>query len=193
MPYRFLVQPIKPDTPVKGGETIKVGSFVFEIIWTPGHSPGHICLYEPNHRLLLTGDHVLPTITPNVSLHTQQRDNPLEDFLRSLDRVADLTVDRMLPAHEWDVDWFQRRIQELRAHHEERLEQMRDAVGRDGAATTTDVAKRIQWSTGTYETFSTWMKRAAIGETLAHLRYLSSQAMLEEFERDGVVYFQATN
>lgn len=192
MPLRFLVEPVEPDHPVQGGEYVRVGEFAFEVIWTPGHSPGHICLYEPNLRLLLTGDHVLPAITPNVSLHPQQRENPLADYLESLERVARLKVDRILPAHEWDIDWFQRRLEELRGHHEARLEAMLAAVGNQGAVTAAEVARRVAWTTGSYESFPAWMKRAAIGETLAHLCYLVSQGRLRQFEEDGQVLFQAS-
>ena len=61
--------------------------------WTPGHSPGHLCFYEREKRVILTGDHVLPTITPNVSLHPQQMGNPLGDYLASLRRLEPLEVD----------------------------------------------------------------------------------------------------
>jgi glyoxylase-like metal-dependent hydrolase (beta-lactamase superfamily II) len=192
MPMRFFVSVFEPDTPLKGGEQIQVGDFSFEVIWTPGHAPGHVCLYEQNHRILLSGDHVLPKITPNVSLHPQQRENPLADFLESLEKVGSLKVERMLPAHEWDIDWFKKRIEELKVHHLQRLDEMLEAVGKDGAVTATDVARRVHWATGTYESFSGWMKRAAIGETLSHLRYLVSEGRLQEKEQDGLVLFQAS-
>lgn len=190
MALRFLVAELHPDRPVRGGETLQVGDFLFEVIWTPGHSPGHICLYEPNHRLLLSGDHVLPTITPNVSLHPQQRQNPLSDFLESLDRVAGLEIRRMLPAHEWDIEDFQGRIRALRDHHRARLEDMLAAVGHHESVTALEVAQRVQWTTGSYESFPPWMKRAAIGEALSHLVYLAGQGRLVQREEDGLVRFQ---
>lgn len=72
LPVRGYVAPLTPDRTLRGGEALMVGAFVFEVLWTPGHAPGHVCLYERNHRVLLAGDHVLPTITPNVSLHCAQ-------------------------------------------------------------------------------------------------------------------------
>lgn len=191
MPMRHFMAPVEADRPVKGGERLNVGDFVFEVIWTPGHSPGHICLYEPNHRLLLSGDHVLPSITPNVSLQPHQQTSPLAEYIESLERIADLKVDRMLPAHEWDIDWFQRRIQELRDHHSKRLEAMLADVGSEGAVTATEIAQRVRWTTGSYENLSPWMQRAAIGETLAHLQYLVEQGRLVEIEEDGLVSFRA--
>lgn len=191
MPFRFFVAPFEPDFKAQGGELLKAGDFAFELIWTPGHSPGHLCLYEPNHELLISGDHILPSITPNVSLHPQQRDNPLKDFLESIEKVAKLKVKRTLPAHEWDFSDFQKRIEELRVHHLTRLDDMLGAVGTDSAVTATEVAQRVQWATGPYESFPAWMKRAAIGEALSHLVYLVHQGRLVMHEEEGLVQFQA--
>jgi glyoxylase-like metal-dependent hydrolase (beta-lactamase superfamily II) len=185
---RPYVADLTPDWRLTGGEELRVGAFVFEVIWTPGHAPGHVCLYERNHKLLLTGDHVLPTITPNVSLHPQQPGSPLAAYLTSLARVEQLDVARMLPAHEWDIGDFQGRVREIRAHHEERLQVMLAAVD-PGGSTAAQVAQRVAWTTGRYEDFPPFMRRAAIGETLAHLEYLATQGMLRTIETDGVACF----
>lgn len=190
MPMRFFVAVFEPDKLATGGERLQVGDFIFELIWTPGHSPGHLCLYEPNHELLISGDHILPTITPNVSLHPQQRANPLQDFLDSIEKVAKLKVRRTLPAHEWDFADFHKRIDELRVHHLARLEDMLEAVGSEGPVTATEVAQRVRWTTGSYESLPAWMKRAAIGEALSHLVYLVHQKRLQMLEDEGSVTFQ---
>jgi len=191
MPMRFFVATVEPDKLLQGGEKIEIGDFTFEVVWTPGHSKGHICLYEPNHELLLSGDHVLPTITPNVSLHPQQDPNPLASYLDSLDRVSRLKVKRMLPAHEWDITDFQRRVEKIVVHHEERLEEMLAAIGSHQAVTVATVAERISWNTGPYESLDAWMKRSAVGETMSHLVYLLEQGRVTQSEVDGVLMFQA--
>jgi glyoxylase-like metal-dependent hydrolase (beta-lactamase superfamily II) len=61
-----FVVPAMPDTTLHDGETISTGIFTFRVVWTPGHSSGHICLYEPDKKILLSGDHILPSITPNI-------------------------------------------------------------------------------------------------------------------------------
>jgi glyoxylase-like metal-dependent hydrolase (beta-lactamase superfamily II) len=191
MPMRFFVAPFEADRPLRGGEELRAGDYFFQLVWTPGHSPGHICLYEPNYELLISGDHILPLITPNVSLHPQQRENPLQDFLESIETVARLKVKRTLPAHEWDFADFQKRIEMLRVHHLSRLEDMIEAVGREGPVTAMQVAQRVKWATGSYESFPAWMKRAAIGEALSHLVYLVRQGRLQMQEEEGLVQFQA--
>ena len=190
MPMRFFVSTFEPDKMAKGGEKLEVGDYSFEIIWTPGHSPGHICLYDEQKQLLLTGDHVLPTITPNVSLHPQQRPNPLQDYLDSIEKVAKLKVKQVLPAHEWDFEDLQKRLAEMRVHHVSRLDDMLVAVGNEGTVSATQVAQRVKWTTGSYDSFQAWMKRAAIGEALSHLMYLVSQGRLISSEEDGRLLFQ---
>ncbi|MBK6664386.1 MAG: MBL fold metallo-hydrolase [Thermoflexaceae bacterium] len=171
-----------PDTQVKGGEVIKAGPFEFEILWTPGHSPGHICLYDPNHKILLTGDHILPTITPNVSINAQTHGSPLGDYMRSLDLLVDLDVKYVLPAHEFDTKDLKKRIIEIHEHHTVRLDEMWNCVDR-GGSTAWDVAGRVKWATGMLADFEPHMQSAAVGETIAHLEYLYEQGRLGKVMR----------
>jgi glyoxylase-like metal-dependent hydrolase (beta-lactamase superfamily II) len=182
------VSPVPADTEVKGGETIKVGDFDFEIIWTPGHSPGHICLFEPNRKILLTGDHVLPTITPNVSINTQTHGSPLGDYMRSLHLLEDLDVDIVLPAHEFEIHDLTKRLKEIADHHDIRLEEMVNCVD-SGGSTAWEVAGRVKWATGTLSDFEAHMQRAAVGETIAHLEYLFEQGRLAKVFRGKHLYW----
>lgn len=182
------VAPVPPDTEVKGGESLKVGGFDFEVIWTPGHSPGHICLYEPNRKVLLTGDHILPTITPNVSIHAQTHGSPLGDYMRSLAALLDLDVEYVLPAHEFETKELVRRIREIEEHHELRLEEMRNCVDR-GGSTAWDVAGRVKWATGSLADFEPFMQRAAVGETIAHLEYLFELGQLAKVMRGNQLHW----
>jgi glyoxylase-like metal-dependent hydrolase (beta-lactamase superfamily II) len=68
-----------PDKLIEDHEMLDLPGWDFRAVWTPGHSPGHICLHSDRHRVLLSGDHVLPRITPNISFHSQQFANPLGD------------------------------------------------------------------------------------------------------------------
>ena len=94
MPIRGFVNAVFPDVLLEDGDRPEVPGWDLRAIWTPGHSPGHLCFYEADRRVLLSGDHVLPRITPNISYHPQQTANPLADFLDALDKVAALDVGR---------------------------------------------------------------------------------------------------
>jgi glyoxylase-like metal-dependent hydrolase (beta-lactamase superfamily II) len=89
----------KPDVLFEDGKEIELPGWSLRTIWTPGHSPGHVCFYSDDQKLLLSGDHVLPRITPNISVHTQQVANPLGNYLESLAKLQDLETDEVLPAH----------------------------------------------------------------------------------------------
>lgn len=182
------VQAAPADLEVHGGEHIRVGQFDFEIIWTPGHAPGHICLYEPNRKILITGDHILPTITPNVSMHAQTSGDPLGDYVRSLDLVADLDVDYVLPAHEFNIKELKKRVVEIRDHHRDRLDEMVACVDR-GGSTAWEVAGRVKWATGALADFEPFMQRAAVGETLSHMEHLFEEGRLSKVKRDGLAYW----
>jgi glyoxylase-like metal-dependent hydrolase (beta-lactamase superfamily II) len=182
------VAPVPPDTMVKGGEYFRIGSFDFQVIWTPGHSAGHICFYEPNHKILLTGDHILPTITPNVSMHAQTFGSPLADYIRSLDVLMKLDVKHVLPAHEYDIKDLKKRIIEIEEHHEVRLDEMIACVDR-GGSTTYQVAARVKWATGMLSDFEPHQQRSAVGETLAHLEYLFELGRLSKVMRERKLFW----
>jgi len=189
MPVRGFVDAVEPDEVVWGGEQLEIGRFTFEVWWTPGHSPGHICFLERGQKFILTGDHVLPTITPNISLHPQQQGNPLGDYIASLKRLEALDVDLVLPAHEYSFHDLQSRLHGIEHHHEQRLDEMVTCTG-DGARTAFEIARRVKWVTGTLDSFSPWMQRAALGETLSHLDYLVLEGRLEKFMDGGVQYYR---
>lgn len=177
-----MVAAVPADRELKGGETLHIGDFYFEVIWTPGHSPGHICLYEPNRKVLFTGDHILPTITPNVSINTQTHGSPLGDYMRSLELMKELDVDYVLPAHEFNIKDLKKRIIEIDQHHVERLAEMLRCVDR-GGSTAWEVAGRVKWATGMLSDFEPFMQRAAVGETLAHLEYMWELGQLAKVMR----------
>ncbi len=189
MPARAFVVETEPDRRLKGGEKIRIGPYTLEAMWTPGHSPGHICLVEHDARFMMTGDHVLPGISPNISLHPQQEGNPLADYIESLEKVKALGIRKGLAAHEHIIEDLPKRIDELEKHHRDRLDEMLAAITR-GAETAYDVGAAIVWATGTFDTFSPWQKRAAVTETLAHLEYARSRGMVTAEEKDGVVRYR---
>lgn len=189
MPVRQFVVPAEPDEVLWGGETLDLGSCKLEVFWTPGHSPGHVCFYEREKRFMLTGDHVLPTITPNVSFNPQQLGNPLGDYLASLERLESLEVDDAFPAHEYAFKDLPGRLRAIVRHHHERLDEMFGVIG-DSRGTAYDIASGIVWTTGSYESFTPWMRRAAISETLAHLEYAVYEGRARQTEENGIIWYQ---
>lgn len=178
MPVRSWVWAATPDVLVQDGDRPEVPGWDLTAIWTPGHSPGHICLYESSNRLMLSGDHVLPRITPNISFHPQAGPDPLGDFLNSLDKVGAYDADEVLPAHEHRFADLRGRVRQLRAHHEARFDEVIEAI-KSGRTSTWQIASCMTWSRP-WDQIQGWMRRAAAGETLAHLHYLQRLGVVRE-------------
>lgn len=182
MPVRNLVELAVPDVLLDDGERPEVPGWDLSAIWTPGHSPGHLCFWEGNNRLLLAGDHVLPRITPNIPFHPQASANPLGDFLASLDKVGAYQPDEVLPAHEHRFVDLAGRIAELHHHHETRFAEVLAAIA-DGVTTTWDIAQRMSWSRP-WQEIQGFMRRAAVSEASSHLRALQHRGVIRVLPYD---------
>jgi len=176
MPVRPFVWAVEPDILIEDGDKPEVPGWDVHAIWTPGHSPGHLCFWEAGHRLMLSGDHVLPRITPNVSLHPQSGENPLGQFLESLDKVGAYDAEEVLPAHEHRFVNLSGRVAQLKAHHEERLVEALDVI-RSGTDTAWEIAGKMSWSRP-WNRIEGFMRRAAVTEIFAHLRLLERRGQL---------------
>ena len=161
---------------VADGAELRVAGRAFRLIWTPGHTDHHAVLYDERERVLVACDHVLPKITPNIGLYPSGRDDPLADFLRSLERVAKLDVSRVLPAHGAPFDDLRGRVDAIVAHHRARLDAVREIVA-SGAKDSYAVARSLFPKLG-----SPHEERFAHAETLAHLRYLERRGEIVALE-----------
>ena len=194
---RFPYPTDPPDVALQDGDRISTGTFNFEVIWTPGHTPGNICLYERDKKVLLTGDHILPITTPNINMQAPTDDNPLRSYLASLRKVEKLDVDLVLPGHEHIFMHFRDRVEELLSHHDERLEHVLKA-SRGGGKTAYEIAHDVPWvlepqgfKEVTFEELAIMDKGMAVGETLAHLEYLRFDGKVDRESRNGHVLYHA--
>ncbi|MEM2726998.1 MAG: MBL fold metallo-hydrolase [Archaeoglobaceae archaeon] len=170
------------------GDLLEFGNYLLEVIHTPGHTPGHLCLYDPEKKILFSGDHILFDITPNIT-HWDTLDDALGDYLRSLDKVHKLEVDTTLPGHRNFHGDHRVRIEELQEHHKRRLEEALNAV-KVGSRTAWEIAQHITWDLK-YENWNdlpTMQKWFAVGETIAHLTYLEKRGMIRKENSDKIYY-----
>jgi glyoxylase-like metal-dependent hydrolase (beta-lactamase superfamily II) len=184
MPVLPFVVTTHPDVLLEDGDKPDVPGWDLLAIWTPGHTAGHLCFYEANLRLMLSGDHVLPRITPNISVHPQAPSNPLADYLMSLEKVGNYDTDEVLPAHEHRFVGLKARVDELRRHHEERFVEVTGAIDQ-GAVTAWDIASHMHWSRP-WDRITGFMRRAAVGEALAHIRVLEERGVVRAVEGEPV-------
>jgi glyoxylase-like metal-dependent hydrolase (beta-lactamase superfamily II) len=146
---------------------------------TDGHAMGHLCLHAPSLRVLITGDQILPTISPNVSLNAWSADgNPLDSYLRSLERLNALDRDTLvLPSHGRPFLGLQARVRELRDHHHKHLDQLREACREPRTASELLSVMFRRRLTGFHQFL-------AMGEAIAHLEYLTSKGQLARLTDD---------
>ena len=167
----------------------EIGDYTFVCISTPGHTQGHMCFYDDEKKLFLSGDHALGTITPNI-FALPEGDDTLSEYLASLDKVRDYDVEFVLPGHRTIYRNHQERIDELKRHHEERTGEVLGILA-TGGKTAYEVASKMKWNVkyGGWQAFPPEQKWMAVGEAVAHLKYGITQGMIEsEMCRDVFVY-----
>jgi glyoxylase-like metal-dependent hydrolase (beta-lactamase superfamily II) len=114
----------QPTVRVDDSDRLRLGGRDWTGVYTPGHTNDHLCLFDPEGGVLLSGDHVLPTITPHISGLIEG--DPLKAYLESLDRVAAFEgVTTVLPAHGHPFADLSARVDAIKLHHAERLELLR--------------------------------------------------------------------
>jgi len=176
--------PHAPDWLLEGGEKIPVRGGTLEVVWTPGHSPGHVCLYSPEHRYLISGDHILEFITPNIGWHPGA--DMLAQYLESLDRLRPFEVDLVLPSHGGPFRGHVQRIRATTEHHEERCGQIAGYIA--GEALTADGLVGRVWP----RTLSAFHHHFALFEILAHLEYMERRGRVASQARNGgALYWSA--
>ena len=177
---------------LQDGDVIGVGDYQFRCVETPGHTMGHICLYEPTQKLLVAGDHILIDITPNIQCWSDLF-NPLKHYLASLDKVSKLDIDLVLPGHRRLIDDHRARIHELKVHHRNRLNEVLDILTA-GSQHAFQIASQMTWDLAaqSWDHFPVAQKWFATGEAIAHLRYLEEEGKVSrKVEGELTVFYLA--
>ena len=177
-------------TYVSEGDVLKYGGYNLEVIAVPGHTPGHMCLYDAKNKIFFCGDHILGTITPNISIELSM-ENPLKEYLDSLAKVEKLDVKLLLPSHGTPVENMYERIKELNKHHQQRLAEVMQILAQEWK-TAYMVAKDMHWEIPCkcWEDFPTPQKWFATGEAIAHLQYLYFSGKIVRKEKDGIYFYK---
>jgi glyoxylase-like metal-dependent hydrolase (beta-lactamase superfamily II) len=171
-----------PTRKVVDEEVLRLSGREFVSVHTPGHTIDHLCLFDPESGIMLSGDHVLPTITPHISGLGPITD-PLSYYFDSLDKAAELPgVTLVLPAHGLEFHDLASRANDIKLHHRDRLQILRDAGDDLGRATVTDYMQKL------------FKERAwgsmAESETFAHLEHLRRVGEVSVSRRDELLLYE---
>jgi len=168
---------------IRDGDAIKIDGVGWRVVVGNGHAPEHACLLSEELGLFISGDIVLPRISPHIGVYADEPDgNPLRDYLETLERFRALPNDAIvLPSHNEPFRGLHERLSELQQHHKARLDDFTTACATP--ATALNVAKQV---------FARRLDSAqlgfAIAETVAHLNYLIAEQKVSRRADDGGVY-----
>jgi glyoxylase-like metal-dependent hydrolase (beta-lactamase superfamily II) len=175
---RDVLAMAEPDRAIEDGDPLPLARHDVRAVWTPGHTPGHLCLHDASAGILLTGDHLLPRISPNIGVHGGKDGDPLTAYLGSLEQTGKYAADEALPAHEYRFRGIDQRAADLIGHHDERGREVLDAIDTLRAPTAWDIAGALTWSRG-WAALHGMLRRMALAETIAHLHYLASRGAVQ--------------
>jgi glyoxylase-like metal-dependent hydrolase (beta-lactamase superfamily II) len=180
---------------LKGGEIISAGEYNLTVIPTPGHTPGHISLYESRNKYLFSGDILLPTILSNAAGHIQHMQSPVKKYLDSLSVLRQLEVDFVLPGHEYIFSNHQKRIDEITHRYQQKIAMAARSFD-DNRLTMTayDVARRLPWTprikTVYWDQLNDMNKRFALLQSIALLEELANMTIVIRFSQDGKIQYK---
>jgi glyoxylase-like metal-dependent hydrolase (beta-lactamase superfamily II) len=186
-----------PKTPIdfiylKEGQVLSYGDFNFTIIEVPGHTPGQIVLMDLEKSILISADHILDQITPNISFWGFEHGDSLGIYLKSLDKIRAYQPRIALPAHRNVITDVNGRIDALIQHHEERLAEVYEILMRSGEPVTArNVAVHMHWSVrqSVFAEFPSPQKWFASAEAMAHLLHLEARGLATMSLENNVAYF----
>ncbi|WP_024793646.1 MBL fold metallo-hydrolase [Tomitella biformata] len=162
------------DIVLEDGARLDLPGWDLRAIWTPGHTAGHLCFADDSRGVLLSGDHMLPRISPNISTIPGELVDPLHRYLHSLHATAALPEHEVLPAHEYRFSGVAARARGLLEHHEERFAEILADVAAHPESTAWEVTERVTWSRP-FDTMTPRLHRLAVRETDAHLLVLADR------------------
>ncbi|WP_168701274.1 MBL fold metallo-hydrolase [Gordonia paraffinivorans] len=171
------------DRELTGDAPLEVDGWNLRAIWTPGHTPGHLCFVDDDAGVIFTGDHLLPRISPNVGTNPMQNDSPLADYLISLANTEKMRDHEALPSHEYRFRGLGARVTGMLAHHEDRFAEITEAVVARPGSTAWEITQAVTWSRP-FADLNLTMKRLALRETDAHLLVLRERGVLTATEPD---------
>lgn len=171
-------------------QEFNIGRYTLKCILTPGHTPGHMCLYMENEKILFSGDHVLFDITPNITSWGGVEDS-LGNYLESLEKVKALEINTCFPAHRKNDMCVYERIDQIQKHHDFRIAQTLSIITETPGLTAYQIGAGLSWSMRgrNWEEFPIQQKWFAMGETIAHIDYLRLRGKVEKKDENGIFHY----
>lgn len=175
---------------LEDGMTLQTGREEFQVIGTPGHTPGHLCLYWPTEKTIFTGDHVLFDISPNIQNWLSMEDS-LGSYMDSLRKIRGFEADLVLTGHRENNGNLRCRADALLAHHEDRLAEVLHILAEKPGMTGYEIAGQMKWSirARSWAEFPPAQRWFAVGEAVSHLQHLVRTGRLCRKQRNDIWHY----
>jgi len=186
-----IVRYQQPDVILKDDDEVSIGSSKLRIIWTPGHSIGHICVFNEKNSHLFSGDHILSRITPHIGQYHMLSlfdskyicPNILKSYLNSLDKIERLNPKLIFPAHQEIIENPLERIADIKKHHQRRFQEISKLI-KNNPLTPFEISQ-IHFGNN----LDNMNKYLAINEILSHLIYLEQENKVNRICKNGKILF----
>jgi glyoxylase-like metal-dependent hydrolase (beta-lactamase superfamily II) len=197
LPVPLTLASTSPDVLLQGGEEIIVGEYKLKVINVPGHTPGHIALYEPRRKYLFSGDVLLPTTITNAAMHIQYIQDPFQQYLNSLCILKEMDIDKVLPGHEYIFSGHRQRIEKIFQRYAVKSREVHRALEDGQSKTAYDVSRILSISQRTgisnWPKLSGWDRRFAAMQSIAHLESLRFCHEVHLEIHDRIHYYSLLN
>ncbi len=176
-------------TPIKEGYLFEIGDYKLKVLDLSGHTPEQLGLYEEKNNILFCGDHILNRITPNI-IYWEDDFDALRTFLTNLNKIKSMNVKLACPSHRGLIENINHRIDEIIAHHEQRLDETLKSIMEDDK-TVYEIAQNLTWDFGggDFSKFPNQQLWFAVSEAFAHAEYLRHKGVLQRYEESGVLKY----
>ena len=164
---------VPADQLVDDGDMLQVPGRRLRVLHSPGHTPGHLCLVDEDQRLLFSGDHLLPRLTPGISAAGGFPENPLELYLESLRRLSAYDDCQNLSGHQYRYRGIADRAHAIAWRHLHRTAEVEQVLADDAGATVWQTAERLSWGRG-WEALTRHYLVSALRQTAMHTALVRS-------------------
>ncbi|MGN6125284.1 MAG: MBL fold metallo-hydrolase [Humibacter sp.] len=161
------------DREVDDGDRLDVPGSDLRVVWTPGHTHGHICLVDAGRGVVFTGDHVLPTVFSGLGLGGSTPTNPMADYVASLDAIERYDGYEVLPGHGYRFRGLASRVAACREHQLRRSREVAAVLADGGEPSTWEVASRLTWTAG-WDALHDFFLYSALSQTAMHREFVES-------------------
>ena len=173
----------EPTRLLEDGEALRWGDLDLQVVWCPGHTPGLVCLFEPKRKLLFTTDHVMRRAPAPVSVRNAGHDDPLRDYLGSVEKLKSLQVETVLPGHGRPFHHLLRRLNEIEGQIHRQMEMVLHAIEARPLTAYQILEKTEALDRRPIAT------RYQLSQTLARIRYLERQGRLHQISTNGSIEY----